>query len=117
VMGSVDTRHAGVASGINNAVSRIAGLLAIAVFGVVLLHGFTSRVQPALPRMSQQEVANELPKMAGAHVRDAQAQRAIHQAFVGSFRVVMIQCAVLALLSGIAGLGTPSTRRKSRTPA
>ena len=45
VMGAVDARHAGTASGINNAVARIAGLLAIAVFGVLLARTFDARVR------------------------------------------------------------------------
>jgi MFS family permease len=41
-MTAVEAEHAGVASGVNNAVARVAGLLAIAVFGVIILHSFNS---------------------------------------------------------------------------
>src|ERR1700736_1328849 len=40
VMNSVSQNRAGVASGVNNAVARTAGLVAIAVFGIVMLHVF-----------------------------------------------------------------------------
>src|SRR5262249_40179087 len=52
VMGAVERGHAGVASGINNAVSRIAGLLAIAVFGIALTHTFDARVEPRLDHLA-----------------------------------------------------------------
>src|SRR5499426_3625273 len=42
VMTSLSADRAGVASGANNAVSRVAALLAIAIFGVVMLHAFNS---------------------------------------------------------------------------
>ncbi|MCI0444840.1 hypothetical protein L0152_16740 [bacterium] len=40
VTNSVPRHQSGIASGINNAVSRTAGLLAIAVFGIIMLHVF-----------------------------------------------------------------------------
>ena len=40
-MGTVDKCHESIASGINKAVLRIAGLLAIAVLGIVVLSAFT----------------------------------------------------------------------------
>ena len=57
--------------GVNNAVARIAGLLAIAVFGVVLARTFDARVRPrldcaALSPSARAEIDRELPKMAGA---------------------------------------------------
>jgi EmrB/QacA subfamily drug resistance transporter len=117
VMGAVEAVHAGVASGVNNAVARVAGLLAIAVFGVVLTQTFNARVGPPLDRLglaapARDAVERELPKMAGAEVsvlaaltRDEQAavRPIIGDAFVSAFRLVMLSAAALALAAAAAG--------------
>jgi EmrB/QacA subfamily drug resistance transporter len=118
VMSSLDERHAGVASGVNNAVSRVAGLLAIAVLGVVLSQAFTSRVQPrlasiALPAESRAAIGKELDKLAGADLTRIAgaappavraARRAIDESFVAAFRVVMVCAGGLALGGAVVGL-------------
>jgi len=117
VMGAADPRHAGAASGVNNAVSRVAGLLAIAVFGVVLARTFDARVRPPLDRLALSPAATdalqrELSKIAGADVAQvasiAPAERpavraVIDQAFVFAFRLVMFCSAALALASAAFG--------------
>ncbi|MGH9831201.1 MAG: MFS transporter, partial [Blastocatellia bacterium] len=40
IMNSVDADQSGIASGINNAVSRTAGLIAVAALGILMLQGF-----------------------------------------------------------------------------
>ena len=47
-LNSVEERHAGIASGINNAVSRVAGLLAIAVLGALIAGQFGSTIDDRL---------------------------------------------------------------------
>ena len=48
VLNSVDEHNAGIASGVNNAVSRVAGLLAIAVLGAVISAHFATRLDDRL---------------------------------------------------------------------
>ncbi|HEY4304950.1 MAG TPA: MFS transporter [Gemmatimonadaceae bacterium] len=118
VMGAVDQRHAGVASGVNNAVSRIAGLLAIAVFGVVLTNRFESGLQPTLQKLdpsARAQLQTEIPKLAGAKVSDPQTRTAVHASFVGAYRLVMLEMVGLALLSAIAGAGIGETRKVKPT--
>jgi EmrB/QacA subfamily drug resistance transporter len=117
VMAAVEARHAGVASGVNNAVARVAGLVAIAVFGVVLARTFDARVRPPLDRLAlaspaREEVDRELPKMAGADVAQVSSippperrvvRAIIDDGFVFAFRLVMIGAAGLALAA--AGFG------------
>jgi EmrB/QacA subfamily drug resistance transporter len=128
-MSAVETQHAGVASGVNNAVARVAGLLAIAVFGILLVRVFDARVGPALDRVAlsaaaRTAVERELPKLAGAQIGDrmdaaqrAEVRRAIDESFVSAFRVIMIGSALLALAAAAAGALLPAmARRPGTTP-
>jgi Major Facilitator Superfamily len=117
VMGAVGREHAGVASGINNAVSRVAGLLAVAVFGVLLVSAFDSRVTPSLddlrlPAPVRAAINRELPKLAGADVDAAvpigvavrtSVRNAVADAFVWAFRLVLAGAAAIALLAAVFG--------------
>jgi EmrB/QacA subfamily drug resistance transporter len=47
-LNSVDERHVGIASGINNGVSRVAGLLAIAILGALIAGSFSSAIDDNL---------------------------------------------------------------------
>ena len=126
VMSAVPSDHAGVASGINNAVARVAGLLAIAVFGVVLTREFNNSIEPKLAKSgitaeARAQIDKELPKMAGADLSNVsldQQQKALIQADIGTaflrgFKVVMLEAAAITLLSAFAGLGVES--RPQRT--
>jgi EmrB/QacA subfamily drug resistance transporter len=114
VMSSVDTRFAGAASGINNAASRVAGLLAIALFGLVMAPVFErdvrSRLQrdgaspaivEAVERQHDKLAAIELPEGIGAHDK-AIAKDAIAASFVTGFRWIMIVSAVLSLAGALS---------------
>ena len=116
VMGSVDTRYAGTASGINNAVSRTAGLIAIAVFGIVVLAIFSNSLVSNLsvlhlPADIQHAITLQQNKLVGidipAGLSDAThgaVQQAISESFITSFRVVMLIGAALALCSSLSSL-------------
>ena len=115
VMGAVDPRHAGVASGINNAVARTAGLLAVAALGLLLLDRFNHALDGALAPLSlDPQIAHavdaERIRLGGADFSAfAPALRApLHAAFtaayVAAFRTLMFASAVLATLAGAAGL-------------
>jgi EmrB/QacA subfamily drug resistance transporter len=112
-MGAAGSQHAGVASGINNAVARTAGLIAIAALGVLLLGRFQRALgreldaigaPPAMRAFVESQrsrlAAAELPCDADAPMRAA-IQRALDAAFVAGFRSLMASCALLAAASAV----------------
>jgi EmrB/QacA subfamily drug resistance transporter len=113
VMNSVAKQRAGVASGINNAVSRLAAVLSIAVLGVVMLGSFNRNLTSRLSEFNvaptiKQELLKQRIKLAAIEVPrelDGQAReeirRAINESFVSGFRLVMLIASGLALTSGV----------------
>ena len=111
VMSSVDQARAGTASGINNAVSRVAGVLAVAVFGIVMVSAFSSRLQHSLAGLNLapaalHQIQSSVIRLAGLEVpagldpqTSSAIQSAIAHAFVFAFRLVMLLCAALAAAS------------------
>ena len=113
VMNSVGEERAGAASGINNAVARVAGLLAIAILGIVIVKMFSLNLDRSLaslpipPDILHSIESNEI-KLAGLDLPSGlQAGTAtmiralISQAFLFGFRIVMLICAVLSLVSAV----------------
>lgn len=115
VMDAVDEDRVGTASGINNAVARVASLLAVAIFGVVMVAAFSHQLNHRLatvemPAGARAELRSNESKLAALTVpvgvepaaRSA-IESSIQSSFVFSFRLVMWLCAALALVSaGIA---------------
>jgi EmrB/QacA subfamily drug resistance transporter len=131
VMNAVDSSREGLASGINNAVSRIGGLLAVAVLGLVVTAVFSGALDRRLESSGLGAVAGRIPaaeRLKLGTVRPpadlpqgdaAAASRAIAAALADSFRVVALTSAALALCAaGTAGwlFGGRSVRTETAAP-
>jgi EmrB/QacA subfamily drug resistance transporter len=114
VMGSVPSTYSGVASGVNNAVARTAGLLAIAVLGLAVQGTFNTTLDSKLaalhpPVAIRQTLERERTQLAGARVPAGvqgplrgSLQRAIGESFVAGFRVAMLIGAGLAVAGAVS---------------
>lgn len=115
VMNAVAAEHAGTASGINNAVSRVAGLLAIALVGIAIVsatHRELAHNDRELPPSVRAALRADSLLSGRAADRGippalrAQAQAAVTRSYETGFRDAMLLCAALAwgsaALAGIA---------------
>ncbi len=115
VMGALEPRHAGVASGINNAVARTAGLLAIAALGLLLVQRFGGALDAQLAELSLSPAARAIIDEQRNRLGDADVsalpfalraplRAAFASAYVAGFRALMIANAILAALAALAAL-------------
>src|SRR5215218_2615305 len=130
-LGSVEGEHSGLASGVNNAVARVAGLLAVALLGVFAYGAFSLNLDARLQTMdlpggvrSELEAAKDdlgaakAPEGVDARTA-AKIESAIDASFVAGFRAVMVVSAGLALASALAAallVGDGRVRSASRDP-
>jgi hypothetical protein len=113
-MSSVDESQTGIASAVNNALSRLAGLVAVSVLVFVLAHGFAARLgdelsKSNLPVAARQEMTAQQARLHDTPIpsglteqQRAEAARMLDRAFFAGYRSVMVCCAVSAWLGALA---------------
>lgn len=121
VINAVGEDRVGAASGINNSVSRVAGVLAVAVLGIVMVRAFGSHLDHSLAHISlptsvQAEIESNRNKLAGLRIPaglDSATSRAVSRsivnAFLFGFRIVMWVCAALSFASSSVAWATLSS--------
>ena len=107
VMNAVPQEKAGTASGVNNAVSRVASLLALALFGTIFsamfAHELHSKLQTSnLAAEEKSRIFNQREKLAAIETGDAEEADLVGAAFVYSFRGIVGVATGLSLLSSVA---------------
>ena len=106
VMNSVTRDHVGAASGVNNAISRIAGLLAIAILGLIMIMVFNHQLnknlrESTLPITIQQKISEERSQLANIKTNDETAQRIIQESFIAGYKAISLVATTLALASSL----------------
>ena len=115
VMNSAESSLAGAASGVNNAVARTGGVLAIAVLGVLVFGRFRADLAESAAKVSTAPSARAFVAEAGTRVAAARIpddlpapvatalREAVDRSFTSAFRLAMLVAAALAAAAAVSG--------------
>lgn len=96
VMAAAGKTHAGIASGVNNAVARIAGLFAVAALGAVLFASFSYHLAAPTPAQASEALDAVMSGQSGVR------EQAV-DAFERALRTIMLVAAGCSALAGVIG--------------
>jgi Na+/melibiose symporter-like transporter len=128
VMSSVPENQTGIASAVNNALSRLAGLVAVSLLALLLAHGFVTSLTAQLAHsglpvevraqfLNNRSRLHDIPIPAGLPPgQRAQAAALLDAAFLAGFRLVMLACAISSWSGGLAVLLLLPTSGTARRP-
>ena len=115
-LNSVKGPHSGLASGVNNAVCRAAGLFAVAVLGTLISTSFSAHLDARLETMElspevREAVDAQKDKLGAAEAPEevdaatsARIEEAMAESFVAAFRLIMFVAVGLALASALVAV-------------
>ncbi|NIP39379.1 MAG: MFS transporter [Candidatus Dadabacteria bacterium] len=124
VMNAAHVNHSGIASGINNSVGRIAGVLSIAVLGLFMFTTFNQNIKRELrtadlPAHISKSIEQQTTKLAAMSIPDeldnktkSQIKTIISRSYSSSFNIIMLSIAGIALLSSFVAYKTMKPKKK-----
>ncbi|MEI9978542.1 MAG: hypothetical protein WDN23_05995 [Edaphobacter sp.] len=116
VMSSVPDTATGVASAVNNALTRFASLLAVSLLSLVMAHGFAASLGVQLDRsglpvsarkqlIASQSRLHDAPIPNGLTTRQqVEVDSLLDRAFLFGFQLVMLGCGAISLAGALAVL-------------
>lgn len=129
VMNAANVKYSGLASGINNSVGRISGVLSIAILGLFMFTIFNHNIKRDIKTLDLPEhitisLEQETTKLAAMSIPneldgnvELRVKGIVRNAYLASFNIIMYIIAGLALLSSMVAYMTigPKTKKGNTT--